>query len=129
MAQKVFGPHNRFTPTQFSTPEDKAKFANHLVRFVQAGFPRTLFPKWFYRQLSGMFGHIAHYDINGFYHEWFSTPDRKQKWIARVSTWRSYGDPAWTYSDVEKVVQMWMRSTQGHSSMAEPSGPRTSPLS
>lgn len=102
----------QFTPTKWDTAEDKAKFANHFVRFVEGGFKESVFPKWFYRRLSMTFGHIAHYNKAGFYDQWFSTADRRIEFIENVRRSSIYGDPAWTYSDVEKVLQGWVRAKQ-----------------
>jgi hypothetical protein len=54
-----------FTATAWSTTEEKAVFANHFVRLVEAGYPEALFTAWFYRRLQHCFGHIAHFDRRG----------------------------------------------------------------
>jgi hypothetical protein len=97
-----------FTPTEWSTAADKAKFANHFVRFVQSGFKETMFPKWFYKQLSMTFGHIAHYNKNGFYSTWFATPDARVDFIKNCIAWGAYGDPEYTYCDVENALKAWL---------------------
>ena len=38
-----------FTPTQWDSAEDKAKFANALMKFIAHEFPRQSFTKPFYR--------------------------------------------------------------------------------
>ena len=48
-----------FAPTQWDSAEDKAKFANALMKFIAHEFPRQSFTKPFYRRLSSTFGHIA----------------------------------------------------------------------
>ncbi len=100
----------QFTPTQWATAEDKAMFANHFVRFAQAGFPRTLFYKWFYARLSRTFGHIAHYDQGGFYATWFDSTQDKLEFLKRTVEHgdHPYGDPVFTYSDVERVIARWV---------------------
>jgi hypothetical protein len=98
-----------FTPTKFSTIEDKEKFFNHFKRFVSKGFKRTMFPKWFYTRLSMTFGHIAHYNIDGFYEVWFSTRERRMDFVCRIIGSCPYGDPAFTYVDVERAIRGWMR--------------------
>ena len=115
----------QFTPTQWDTREGKAKFANHFQKFVLSGFQRQLFPKWFYIRLSMTFGHIAHYDHDGFYSTWFRTSkDRVQflEWTVN-SRYAGIGDPAYTYSDVEKALAAWVRQsgliTQWHACLAE----------
>jgi hypothetical protein len=91
--------------TQWSTVQDKEKFIAHFERFLNSGCKRTLFYKWFYVRLSMMFGFIAHYNINGFYSEKFSSKERIQDFLHSIKTWSCYGDPEWTYSDVEKILQ------------------------
>ena len=49
-----------FTATQWSPAEDKAKFANALMKFFADEFPRPGFTKALYQRLSNTFGHIAH---------------------------------------------------------------------
>jgi hypothetical protein len=99
-----------FVPTQFSTAQEKAKFAAHFVRFVESGFKESLFTKAFYRQLSNCFGHIAHFDRDGFYHTWFRNPVQQLAFLTNVAEWRCYGSPEHTFSDVERVLRMWVLS-------------------
>ncbi|KKK98466.1 hypothetical protein LCGC14_2642480 [marine sediment metagenome] len=99
----------QFIPTKFATAKDKAKFANHFVRFVQSDFNHNLFYRWFYVRLSMCFAHIAHYNKSGFYIEWFSTKERQERFLNRCITFPCYGQPGSTYSDVEKVLITWMK--------------------
>ena len=101
-----------FTPTAFDTAADKAKFANHFVRFVESDFKRTLFPKWFYTRLSMTFGHIAHYDIHGFYDTWFRDTRAKLEFLKHTAAGHGYGLPAFTYSDVEDALTAWVRESK-----------------
>ncbi len=52
---------DEFTPTEFSTAQDKAAFGNHFFRFIESDWKQTIFTKTFYNHLSNCFGHIAHY--------------------------------------------------------------------
>ncbi len=100
---------SQFTATKFETQEDKAEFANRFVKFVESGYNPNIFTKKFYNRLSMCFGHIAHYNQAGFYDEFFTTPQGRLD-FARITEGREiYGDPAYTDSDVEKVVQEWAR--------------------
>jgi hypothetical protein len=99
---------SQFTPTQWDTAEDKAKFANHFVRFVENGFKQTLFHKWFYKRLSMCFGHIAHFNQAGFYDVQFGSLVARRDFLAQCHHHPHYGDPAFTYSDVEKVLGAWV---------------------
>jgi hypothetical protein len=104
-----FRPDN-FTPTKWSSAEEKAKIANKLTRFILGGFQRPAFTKDIYQQLSNMFGHIAHYNINGFYETWFADVKAGKAWVEHVSSsWLSgVGDPQFTWSDVEKALIQWI---------------------
>jgi len=100
---------SEYTPTKFDSAEDKAKFVAHFKRFVSKGMKETMFPKWFYTQLSMTFGHIAHYNKAGFYEEWFSSPERKRDFIQTTLNYYPIGDPACTYSDAERNIVEWLR--------------------
>ena len=99
---------DQFTPSRFSAAEDKAKFANHFVRFVDSGFKRTLFHKWFYVRLSMCFGHIAHYNRHGFYGHFFEGHSSHETFMAHLQR-PIYGDPEYTYSDVERALAAYYR--------------------
>ncbi len=101
----------QFTPTKFGTAEDKAKFANHFVRFVESDFKSTLFPKWFYTRLSMTFGHIAHYNQSGFYSEFFASTMDKVRFLEQTRLAGCYGSPEHTYCDVERVIVKWVRDS------------------
>ena len=101
---KTTFPADQFVPTEWSTAEDKARFANHFLRFVESGFAESLFPQWFYKRLSMTFGHIAHYDRGGFFGTFFASAAGKVRFL-RVTVHHSFhGDPKFTYSDVERAV-------------------------
>ena len=97
----------QFTATQWDTAADKAKFANHLVRFLATGSRETLFYDWFYKRLSNTFGHIAHYNRQGFYAHFFTTVEGRERFQKSLALGGGYGDPAYTYSDVEKAVKAY----------------------
>lgn len=52
---------DQFTPTKWSTAEEKASFANDLLAFIMSGFPKTKFTQKLYQRLSNCFSHIADY--------------------------------------------------------------------
>lgn len=99
----------QFTPTRHDSAADKAKFANHFVRFVESGFKETLFPKWFYTRLSATFGHIAHFNQQGFYDAQFGTTRKRLNFLRQTVDAGGWGSPAFTYSDVEKALAAWVR--------------------
>ena len=100
---------SQFTPTQWNTAEDKAAFAKQFVRFVQSDFAAKHFTDKFYRRLSNTFGQIAHYNRGGFWAEFFTTTADKVRFLEQTFQWPCYGDPAWTYSDVERALQAWLQ--------------------
>ena len=104
MSKGPFNPQ-QFTPTQWSSTEDKAAFGNHFLRFVEGGFQRSLFTKKFYSRLSNCYSHIAHYSEHGFYAEWFTTVADQARFIVHTMRFPCYGDPTYTFSDVEKAIQ------------------------
>ena len=105
---------SQFTPTQWDTAEVKAKFANHFVRFVESDFERRLFTKAFYERLSNTFGHIAHYNLDGFWNEFFTSLRGKCDFLEQTCKWPCWGSPEFTYSDVEQVIRSWVKGQHLH---------------
>jgi len=94
-----------FTATKFDTAEEKIKFGNHLLRFIAEDYPRALWTKAFYNRLSMTFSNIAHHDSNGFWETWFTTTADQIELLKNIMRHPCWGDPAFTYSDVEIVVR------------------------
>lgn len=69
-----------FIATKFTTAEQKAKFTKDVIRFIDGGF-KGRFTKAMYEGLHGHFGFIAHYNIDGFKYEQFSTEDRQEDFL------------------------------------------------
>ena len=101
-----------FTATKWHTAEDKARIANKLTKFILNGFQRGSFTKVMYRRLSNMFGHIAEYNLDGFYSVWFEDDETCLKWAENAATGYIVGDPAWTWSDVEGAIRKWIIDNQ-----------------
>lgn len=103
-----------FTPTKWSTAEEKAKIANKLTRFILSGFQQAIFTKGMYQRLSNMFGHIAHCDINGFYSTWFADIKSCRDWAEHITgSWLSgIGDPRFSWSDVETALIQWAKDNR-----------------
>jgi hypothetical protein len=98
----------QFKATQFDTAAEKAKFANHLANFLLQGCPRSMYSKWFYKHLSLHFnGHIAEYNAEGFWSVWFSNHAKRMAFVQRMAEHGCYGDPAYTFCDVERAMQQW----------------------
>ena len=108
MAKGPFSP-SEFVPTEFSTAADKADFGNTFLHFLDADCERNLFTKKFYNRLSMTFGHIAHYDIHGFYGTWFTADHHKAAFVQRTLRWPCHGDAKFTFSDVEYAIQRVVR--------------------
>jgi len=87
----------------------KERFVHQLKKFVESGFQKRLFTREFYAQLSNCFFHIAHYNREGFWDTWFSTPQRQLVWLNRVKSTHICGDPNFCYSDVELEIQTWLK--------------------
>ena len=94
-----------FTATKFDTAEEKTKFGNHLLRFIAEDFPKALWSKVFYRRLSMTFSNIAHYNEHGFWETWFETTADQISFLENIARYPCWGDPAYTYSDVETVIR------------------------
>ena len=100
--------HN-FTATKWDTADDKERWLKHAKRFIMSGFNENLFYKWFYTRLSMMFGHIAEYNKNQFYVVWFDGSAQCNDWVNHILRARCYGQPDYTWSDVEVVLQDWIK--------------------
>ncbi|KXV23187.1 hypothetical protein [Gluconobacter oxydans] len=93
------------TATQFSDTVEKTKIGNALLSFIARGFPQSAWNRTLYNRLSQMFGHIAHYDIHGFWGAQFSTTQARLGFLRGIVLYGCYGDPAWTWSDVERDIR------------------------
>ena len=102
---------DQFTPTQWRTAQDKADFANFFVRFVENNFRQKHFSNAFYRRLSQTFGHVAHFDEATFYRTFFTTAVDKLRFLRQTMAHVPVGDPAFTFSDVERVLRDWVASS------------------
>jgi hypothetical protein len=94
-----------FLPTKFSTAEDKALFGNRLIAFIEEGFPEHLFTNAFYSTLCQTFSFIAHYNREGFRDFYFTNTTRKIEFLNDILRNPCWGDPQFTFSDVEKAIQ------------------------
>jgi hypothetical protein len=93
------------TPMQWASAEDKAKFANALMKFVANEFPRQSFTRSLYHRLSNTFGHIAHTNLDGFYGAFFERAFDKIVFLEQTLSWPHFGEPTFTFSDVERAVK------------------------
>ena len=93
------------TATAWASAEDKAKWGNAFLAFCAEGFPRSRFTRSFYTRLSMCFGHIAYYDLDGFWSYFFSTTAGRIDFLEQTIEYGCYGSPAFTFCDVEKVLK------------------------
>jgi hypothetical protein len=94
-----------FKATKFDPAEVKAKFGNHLLRFIGENHPRNLFTDVFYNRLSMTFSNIAHYNKHGFWETFFESTTDYIRFLQNIARHPCWGDPAYTYSDVEQIVR------------------------
>ncbi|MEK8121611.1 hypothetical protein WOB59_00375 [Methylocystis sp. IM4] len=97
-------PHE-FTATKFHTAEDEAWFGNTVLKFIADDCPSGAFTERFYNRLSNSYGHIAHFKRAGFYEHFFSDLDGKIEFLEQTLEWPCYGQPDYTFCDVEIAVQ------------------------
>ena len=93
-----------FRPTKYHNSADKAWFGNYLLAFVADYCPEHRFTDKFYLRLSNCFGHIAHYSKAGFIGEYFTSAEDKHRFLKDTMRHPCFGDPNWTFSDVERAV-------------------------
>lgn len=109
MSKGPFSP-SQFIPTRWCTAEAKARFGNALLHFIDSGFARSLFTDRLYGRLSSCFGHIAHSNRSQFYEEWFSSLSAQVRFLEHTLRFPCYGDPEFTFSDVESEIQREVRN-------------------
>lgn len=109
MSKGPFSP-SQFIPTKWSTAEEKARFGNALLHLIDSGFARDLFTDQLYGRLSNCFGHIAHYNSRQFYEEWFLSLTAQLRFLEHTLRFPCYGDPEFTFSDVESEIQREVRN-------------------
>lgn len=93
-----------FKSTKFTPAETKAWFAWHFLRFASSNFPKYQFSQRFYNQVMNTFGMVAHYNLAGYWAEYFTTTAGKVEFIDQVVRYHCFGDPAHTFSDVEREI-------------------------
>ena len=101
-----------FTATQWDSAEDKAKFANALMKFIAREFPRQSFTKSLYRRLINTFRHMARHNLDGFYGAFFERDTDKVVFLEQTLSWPYFGDPTFTFSDVERAVKRRLRAAR-----------------
>jgi len=82
-----------FTSTQWATADEKAKFANALMKFIATEFPRQNFTRSLYQRLSNTFGHIAHTNLDGFYSAFFERDADTVVFLEQTLSWPAFRRP------------------------------------
>jgi len=98
-----------FVPTKWEGAEIKAEFANKLCRFIAEDFKESLFKNALYHRLHLTFGLIAHYNRDGFYGTYFRDLAGKVAFLEELLQWPCFGDPEYTYCDVERAIRQRLR--------------------
>jgi len=99
---------DRFTATPHSTADEKARFCADFIRFVLSGFDRKRFTQKFYERLSNIFGHIAHFNADGFWEVWFADPAKQREFVQHIHEYVALGDPRHCWVDVERELKSWI---------------------
>jgi len=86
-----------FTPTKFNSADDKAWFANALLKFLADDYPRSGLTDRLYVRLSNSFGHIAHCDRSGFFEHFFLSLETKAEFLEQTLRWPCYGSAEWLW--------------------------------
>lgn len=96
-------------PTKHASVQDKERFIRQFKHFVESDFNELTFPKWFYVRLSMTFGHIAHYNREGFYDTFFKTTCDKITFLEQCRDYGCFGQPEYTFCDAEAIIAAWIR--------------------
>ena len=94
-----------FTDTEFDSAAKKADFGLQFLKFVASDFAQAGFTNKFYNRLNGTFGHIFHYNRDGFFQTHFSNTSSKINFLKMTMTYPCYGQPIFTFCDVEAEIQ------------------------
>jgi hypothetical protein len=103
-----FSPPNLRRPSSQRRPT-KLSSEITFLRFIESEWAQALFTKDFYHRLSMCFGHIAHVDRPTFYETWFTSDQDRLRFLEKTLKWPCWGDPEYTFSDVERAIQQEVR--------------------
>lgn len=101
---------SQFVATEWNSAADKAAFGNTYLHFIESDWKQSLFTKSFYQRLSNCFGHIAHYNQGQFYETWFTCDKDRLEFVRNTLAWPCWGDPKFTYCDVERAIKQQVRA-------------------
>jgi hypothetical protein len=103
-----------FGPTQFNSAEDKLLFRNELIKFLCNHCDKDRFTRRLYDGLHQYMGHIAHYNLAGFYEEWFASVASRIKFMERHAIDTVYG----SWRDVDQSFKQWLAGPEGQKVLA-----------
>jgi hypothetical protein len=98
-----------FTATPFHSARSKVAFLKALIQFLCDHCDQDQFSRQLYDGLSQHLGHIAHYNRDGFYAEWFVDPAARIRFLEYHTRVQLWGD----WSDVRKALQQWIEGPEG----------------
>lgn len=97
-----------YTSTRFMTAADKGRVALQWERFLESNMARDKFGAKLYDHLHLHCGHIAHYNRDGFYAEWFAVPQRRiefmQQWASDYRAGRFSWGAGSDYDDLNDAM-------------------------
>lgn len=95
-----------------ATAAEKERIYRDWVRFISGGFQRSQFHKDLYLFLINHHGDIAHYSIEGYYSDYFSSPERVMEFIQwfsqqtqQYSRWGSSSINTYAWGDLRDAMQ------------------------
>mgnify|MGYP003336415941 FL=1 len=103
----------KFVDTAHYSAESKREWCDDMIRFIENGCKERSFTNEMYRHASNTFGHVAHHNRSGFYHAWFSNPEKIKEYALRCVKSPIYGYPSHTFCDAEQALQDYLLSDEG----------------
>jgi len=95
-----------FTDTKFMTAREKVLVLKRWEQFLRHGMKRKHFTKRLYDHLHQHCGFIAHYNIHGFYSEYFETGQDTERFFENFYSYtaRNYGANV-EYDDLNRAMR------------------------
>jgi hypothetical protein len=100
-----------FTGDKWTSAEDKLKFLVALVNFLCHHCDRDRFTRRIYDGLHQYLSHIAHYNMAGFYDEWFADLPNRIRFLIHRSAGTT--GPVCSWHDVDMALRDWIRGPEG----------------
>lgn len=85
--------------------DNNTKFINQFIKFCKSNFDKKSFPKWFYRELSNMFGLVALCDQEGFYNYFFRNEETKKSFLQYIIYDQTFS------TTTEKFIINWIKAS------------------